>query len=135
LGFAYKGNPPTDDTRESSTFSLIAELKKKISPIYGYDPVVNYTEIEKSGAIPTEIEKGFENADCVIFMNNHKSFLDLDIKKLLLKTSKPCIFVDCWSMFKKIENEEGIIYSGIGINSMSDLRLEKNLSNITKKSK
>jgi len=135
LGFAFKGNPATDDTRESPTISLIAELKKEISSIYGYDPVVNNIEIEKIGAIPTGIEQGFQDADCVIFMNNHKSFLDLDIKKLLLKTSKPCIFVDCWSMFKKIKNENGIIYSGIGINSMSDLRLEKNLSNIYKKSK
>ena len=135
LGFAYKGNPPTDDTRNSPTISLITELKKEISSTYGYDPIVNNTEIEKSGAIPTEIEKGFQDADCVIFMNNHSSFRDLDIKKLLLKTSKPCIFVDCWSMFKKIENQNGIIYSGIGINSMSDLRLEKNLSNIYKKSK
>jgi len=31
LGFAYKGNPPTDDTRESSTFSLIAELNVSFS--------------------------------------------------------------------------------------------------------
>jgi len=135
LGFAFKGNPETDDTRNSPTISLITELKKEISSINGYDPVINNSEIEKCGAIPTEIEKGFQDADCVIFMNNHNSFLDLDIKTLLLKTSKPCIFVDCWSMFKKIENENGIIYSGIGINSMSDLRLEKNLSNIYKKSK
>jgi len=65
-------------------------------------------------------------------MNNHKSFLDIDIKKLLLKTSKPCIFVDCWSMFQKIENENGIIYSGIGINPLSDVHLEKKLSSYTK---
>ena len=125
LGFAFKGNPATDDTRNSPTLSLVSELKKEIPVVYGYDPVVNDDEVEKSGAIPIGIENGFQDADCVIFMNNHKSFLDLDIKKLLLKTSKPCIFVDCWSMFKEIENEKGVIYTGVGINSLSSYHLEK----------
>ncbi len=125
LGFAFKGNPATDDTRNSPTLSLVSELKKEIPAVYGYDPVVNDVEVEKCGAIPIGIENGFQDADCVIFMNNHKSFLDLDIKKLLLKTSKPCIFVDCWSMFKEIENVKGIIYTGVGINSLSSYHLEK----------
>ena len=116
IGFAFKGHPETDDTRDSPTLILINQLKKEISQIYGYDPVVSEKEIERLGAIPTKIEEGFQNADCVVMMNNHKSFMDLDIKRFVKESSKPCVFVDCWSMFKKLANEEGIIYTTIGGN-------------------
>lgn len=115
IGFAFKGEPETDDTRNSSTIILLKELKKQYSMIYGYDPVVKMEEIERLGAIPTTIKEGFHNADCVIIMNNHKSYTKLDMKNLIKSTSKPLIFVDCWSMFKEIQKEGGIVYTGIGV--------------------
>jgi len=114
IGFAFKGNPETDDTRNSSTLILLNELKKRVSSIYGFDPVVKESEIKKMGAVPTSIEKGFENADCVVIMNNHKSYLSLALKKLFTTVRKPCLFVDSWYMFKEIANEKDIIYTGIG---------------------
>lgn len=116
IGFAFKGHPETDDTRDSPTLILINQLKKEISQIYGYDPVVSEQEIERLGAIPIKIEEGFQNADCVIMMNNHKSYLDLDIKRFIKESSKPCVFVDCWNMVKELSNEEGVIYTTIGGN-------------------
>lgn len=116
IGFAFKGNPETADMRNSSTLILVAELKKHFSKIFGYDSVASSTEIEKEGVKVTSIEKGFENADCVVIMNNNKSYLSLDIEKLLDTTSKPCLFVDCWNMFRTIANKgEKIIYTGVGI--------------------
>lgn len=115
IGFAYKGNPETADTRHSSTLILVRELKKQISAIYGYDPVVTTQELESIGVIPTTLEEGFKNADCVVIMNNHKSYLSLNMKNLINKTSKPCVFVDCWSMFENIAEEKDVIYTGVGI--------------------
>jgi len=115
IGFAFKGNPETADTRHSSTLILVKELKKQISTIYGYDPVVPTKELETIGVIPSTIEEGFKDADCVIIMNNHKSYLSLNMKNLINKTSKPCVFVDCWSMFENIAEEKDVIYTGVGI--------------------
>jgi len=115
IGFAFKGNPETDDARKSSTIILVEELKKKFPNIFGFDPVLPKEEIEKFGVTYSTIRKGFENADCIIFMNNHESYLSLEIANLLEKTKKPCIFVDCWSMFKKISRRKDIVYTGVGI--------------------
>jgi nucleotide sugar dehydrogenase len=115
IGFAFKGNPETADIRNSSTLILINELKKTLTKLYGYDPVVPNDEIEKLGVITTSVEKGFEKADCVVIMNNHKSYSSIPISQLLKKTSKPCVFVDCWSMFENIAAESDVIYTGVGI--------------------
>jgi nucleotide sugar dehydrogenase len=115
IGFAFKGEPETADIRKSPTLILISELKKYFSTIYGYDPIVPLKELDDLEILSSTIENGFENSDCVIFMNNHKSYLTLDLKQLLNKTSKPCIFVDCWGMFRDILKEDGIIYTGVGV--------------------
>jgi hypothetical protein len=49
-------------------------------------------------------------------MTNHKSFKNFDITTLLNKSSKPCLFVDCWHLFDKkiFDNNENIIYGGVG---------------------
>ncbi len=120
IGFAFKGIPETDDIRNSPTLILLDSLQKNHSNIYGYDPVVSSKEIEKLGSIFVNIEKGFENADCIIFMNNNASYLSLNLKELLDKTARPCLFVDCWNMFREnvkkyMETDKGIFYTGIGI--------------------
>ena len=47
--------------------------------------------------------------------NNNKSYSKYDIKQLMKKTNKPCVFVDTWSMFQELSNMEDIIYTGVGI--------------------
>ena len=115
LGFAFKGEPETGDIRNSSTLLLVDGLKEKYQTLYGFDPVVKKEEIEQLNVINVNVEKGIRNADCVIVMNNHKSYQNLNMKKLLSEASKPCLFVDCWSMFPEISSEENIIYTGVGI--------------------
>lgn len=115
IGFAFKGDPETGDLRDSSTLLLLKELKKEFHKIYGYDPVIPNKEIEKVGVVGTTINEGFEDADCVIIMNNHKSYRTYDLENLIKHASKPCIFVDCWGIFEHKKREDGIIYTGIGI--------------------
>ena len=61
------------------------------------------------------LEKGFNKADLVIFLNNHKSYQDLNIFKLVKKMNKPGIIIDTWKVFnsgnKKYKN---ILYGGLG---------------------
>ena len=115
IGFAFKGNPETGDIRNSPTLILVEELKKHFANIVGYDPVVPASDIENIGITVNTVQGGFEDADCVIIMNNHKSYHSLNVKELLRSSSKPCVFVDCWSMFRDLVKEDGIIYTGVGI--------------------
>ena len=116
MGFAFKGEPETDDIRNSSTLDLVENLVSEHT-IYGHDPVVSNETIKGLNVIPVSLEEGFKDADCVIIMNNHMAYRDLDILKLLKKSSQPCIFIDTWRLFERkiFEKKDSIIYSGIGI--------------------
>jgi len=116
MGFAFKGEPETSDVRQSPTLHVIKELKSDFQ-IFGHDPVVPKEIIENTGAISCSLEEGFKNANCVIIMNNHKFYRNLDIIELLKNSSKPCIFIDCWRLYDKnmFLDSPNIEYSGVGI--------------------
>ena len=116
MGFAFKGEPETSDIRDSPTLIVVKNLIIDYK-VFGHDNLVLKEDIEKTGVISVNIEEGFKNADCVVIMNNHKNYKNLDIQKLFQSSSKPCIFVDCWRLFDKkmFENNPDIKYTGVGI--------------------
>ncbi len=117
MGFAFKGEPETDDARFSTTVDLINYLKPFCSELHGYDAVVSKKEIESCGVIYSSIQDGFEGADVVVIMNSHKSHKNLDIKGLSGRSNNPLIFVDCWNLYDKseIQSHGNIIYSSVGL--------------------
>jgi UDP-N-acetyl-D-mannosaminuronic acid dehydrogenase len=116
MGFAFKGEPETSDIRDSPTLVVVKNLINDYK-VFGHDALVSKEEIEKTKVIPVNVEDGFKNADCVVIMNNHKNYKNLDIEKLFQSSCKPCIFVDCWRLFDKtmFENNPDITYTGVGI--------------------
>lgn len=117
IGFAFKGEPVTSDMRESTTLWFLEYLQKKgIKNICGYDPIVNDIEIKKLGVKPCSLDNGFNNSTAVFIMNNHRSYSDMNINKLLGKMKKPGLFFDGWNMFnsQEIQNVSGIVYASIG---------------------
>ncbi len=119
MGFAFKGSEETSDIRKSPAIELLAHLRSMNpgSNIFGYDAVVQQEVIHHLGVIPCTIDKGFEQADVVVIMNNHKSFSGMDIYAHLEKMNKPGLFFDGWHTFPKevISNVEGIVYGGLGV--------------------
>jgi UDP-N-acetyl-D-mannosaminuronic acid dehydrogenase len=118
IGFAFKGEPETSDLRESTTLWLLDELKRnKVENIWGYDPIIESRELEKLGVIPCSLEEGFQDADAVYVMNNHRSYSEMNIFELLDTTNQPALFFDSWQIFvpSDIRNIPGIIYGGIGV--------------------
>jgi len=115
VGFAFKGNPETSDTRQSSTLDVTSKLSKFSDNLFGYDPVVAKTQLESFNIKPTSIEDGFTKADCILIMNNHESYSKWDVYSLLSKTNQPCMFFDGWSLFGRemIEKIEHIDYQTI----------------------
>ena len=84
--------------------------------IHGYDPVVDNAEIEKLGVTASNIEDGFKDADCVVVMNNHKSYKQFDIYELLPTMKKPSLFFDGWHIFipEDVRKIEDVTYQGLG---------------------
>ncbi|MBI4150315.1 nucleotide sugar dehydrogenase [Candidatus Woesearchaeota archaeon] len=115
-GFAFKGQPETDDVRDSSTLRLLDALRAAgVTTIYGHDFVVSPMVIKNLHVIPCSLEEGFDGADCVFIANNHKSYYDLNIEKYLVMMRKPAVFMDCWQIFdREFCTVPGINWGGIG---------------------
>ena len=105
----------TSDLRESTSLWFLDKLPKKQN-IYAYDPVVNAEEIRGLGISYSSLEDGFQNADVVVFLNNHISYQNIDIFSLTRTMNLPGVFIDTWHIFQPmdIKRVEGILYGGIG---------------------
>lgn len=102
-GIAFKGNPETGDIRNSSALEIYNILKNTNCQIFGFDPVASYSDIEKEGITPLNIENAFINADAVLFLNNHKHFEKLDLTQLVGQMAEKPVIFDGWNLFRKDE--------------------------------
>lgn len=119
IGCAFKGEPETSDTRGSTTIDLLNCFRQKgyrDQSFFGYDAVVSKEEINNLGMTPVSLIKGFEDADVVVIMNNHKSHKKMDIFELLRTSQEDCIFMDGWYTFEPRDMKMigKIKYLGIG---------------------
>ena len=119
IGFAFKGKPETSDMRGSTTLDILEYLKKEnviSDTVFGYDPIVSQTDIEDIGVKFVSLETGFESADVVLILNNHGSYINMDIFSLLESAQSDCIFVDGWHLFEPedITRINDIKYIGVG---------------------
>jgi UDP-N-acetyl-D-mannosaminuronic acid dehydrogenase len=117
VGFAFKGEPETSDIRDSTTIDLVEIMKNKTDwHIFGYDPVVSKDNISRLGIVGCGLREGFKGADCILIMNNHRSYIDVDILGLLELMNKPAFFLDAWSLFpyNEIESVKGVFYGRLG---------------------
>jgi len=116
MGLAFKGHPETDDTRNTAAKILADELKRKEAMVLGYDPVIKPEKIEEFGIYPCSIKEGFEKADCIVVMNNHKSFSELNLEELSKNVKRPVAIIDGWNIFNPEEvSKLGLFYKGVGI--------------------
>lgn len=115
-GFAFKGHPETDDMRGSPALKLLDILKKfNFKNIFGHDFAVKEEQIKNLGLVPCSLEKGMQDADVVIFMNNHKKYEDIDITALTKHVSHGALIFDGWQLFdEKLKDANHIEYESIG---------------------
>ena len=117
VGFAFKGEPENSDMRDSTTVWFVEHLKKKTQNIFGYDPVVSASELGAyCGIRGVEFDEGIKDCDAVLFMNNHRSYIDMDPVEFTQFMNRPAFLYDAWQMFMPIvvQNIEGICYEGVG---------------------
>lgn len=116
VGFAFKGQPETNDIRESPTLNLVNLLKREDVEIMGYDPCVEDWKIKNLQISHIDnLQRGLEQGDIVIFMTNHKSFSGLN-KEVFSKMKQGSLIFDGWGLFKGDEIESlGLKYIGVDI--------------------
>ncbi|MBT4540752.1 nucleotide sugar dehydrogenase [Candidatus Woesearchaeota archaeon] len=104
LGLAYK--PNVNDMRESPSFEIIKQLKKKGANLIIFDPHV----LEKSDVVSLDEVK---ECDCVVLVTSHHDFKKITPDVLMQKQVR--VVVDGRNFFDKqsIVSKE-IIYKGIG---------------------
>ncbi len=118
VGFAFKGEPETSDMRDSSTLDLVQLLRPKIGALMGFDPVVAGEDLARAAGVKAcSVDAGFQGSDCVVIMNNHRSYLRWNVYDLLTAMNRPALFWDGWRLFEASDicKVEGIQYGSIGI--------------------
>lgn len=114
LGFAFKGQPVTSDVRGSTAVTLVKKLQEAgYRNIHGFDPAVPKDDIIVHGIRHVRaFDKGFDNADAVVVMNNHPMFGDLDMRTLLARANKPVLLYDTWALYdpEEVKKVKGVHY-------------------------
>jgi UDP-N-acetyl-D-mannosaminuronic acid dehydrogenase len=100
-GIAFKGNPETGDIRNSSALDIFHELKNKVNAVFAYDAVASAQEIKGEGMLPVNWNTAFKGIDAVLFLNNHRSFEDLDPESILHHMNEHPVLFDGWNLFRK----------------------------------
>lgn len=116
-GFAYKGQPETDDVRGTPAAPLLEFLSHRVELIRGHDFVVSDAQIAAMGAQPVTLEDGFVGADAVVVLNNHLEYKKCDVNKLVVSMNPSAVFYDAWGIFAdRLDLDRGIRYVRLGGN-------------------
>jgi UDP-N-acetyl-D-mannosaminuronic acid dehydrogenase len=117
LGFAYKGFPPTDDMRGAAVVPMLEVLREKKLSLVGHDSLVAPDVIRRLGVAPCSLHEAFEGTDGVLIINDHPSYLLLDVASVLPRMRRPALVYDCWRMLSAdaVRRVEGIHYASIGL--------------------
>ncbi|MGD0160229.1 MAG: nucleotide sugar dehydrogenase [Candidatus Bathyarchaeia archaeon] len=108
LGLAFIEN--SDDTRETPSATLYAELEKRGAKPVLHDPIVRNFDLP----FTNDLDKAVTGADAVILATKHKEYLQLDLGKLKRKLATP-ILVDGRNAFtEEAAVRAGLTYRGVG---------------------
>jgi UDP-N-acetyl-D-mannosaminuronic acid dehydrogenase len=108
LGVAFLEN--SDDTRNTPSAAIYAELKKRGAEPVLHDPIVREFELP----FTSNLDKALENADAVVLSTKHKDYLDIDLIKMKRKLRTP-VLVDGRNAFDRgAAIKAGLTYRGVG---------------------
>lgn len=108
-GMAFKGQPETSDLRGSASVNIAKRLKATGYNIRLHDFTANYSEIKNLnyGTVHNDISSLIKDADCLMILNNHKRYAEIDISALKEAKKDLCI-LDIWSATTKLLKEKNL---------------------------
>lgn len=101
LGLGFK--PEIDDIRESLSFKLRKALIRENSKVHLHDP---YVKKYQNQVIEKDVYEAIKDADLLIFSMRHKTYSQLNMKKVKSLVKKNCIICDVWNVL----GSEKIVY-------------------------
>jgi hypothetical protein len=116
LGLAFKGNPPSTDTRGSLTPALSDEIKQIVpnAQIYGFEPAGEVGDFQDYLTECLEINSILKDAELIVIANNSDSFKDIH-SKIKLSANPNAVVIDFWGFIKKDSlGEMQILHSWAG---------------------
>ncbi|MGA2768369.1 MAG: nucleotide sugar dehydrogenase [Candidatus Bathyarchaeia archaeon] len=108
LGVAFIEN--SDDTRNTPSATLFAELKKRGAKPVLHDPVVRNFDLP----FTNDLDKALTDADAVILSTKHKEYLKLDLGKLQKKMATPVLIDGRNAFAEDAAIKAGLTYRGVG---------------------
>jgi UDP-N-acetyl-D-mannosaminuronic acid dehydrogenase len=108
LGLAFKGEPPTRDTRGSAVFDVIDFLGREFPEVtlFGFEPAGRVDAFEGTLEQLLSVESVVETSDVIIVLTNASSFEGVD--KIICASGKSHILViDFWDKISKNNLQSG----------------------------
>jgi UDP-N-acetyl-D-mannosaminuronic acid dehydrogenase len=114
LGWAYKGWPPTDDTRAAPIVTMMPVFTAAGLRVLGHDPMVSNDVIRRYGGEPVGLLAGLRSADAVLVITDHPDYRNLDVTESLAGSSVRLMF-DSWRIFDAATITAcGVRYASLG---------------------
>jgi UDP-N-acetyl-D-mannosaminuronic acid dehydrogenase len=108
LGVAFLEN--SDDTRNTPSATIYAELKKRGAKPVLHDPIVRDFDLP----FTRDLDEVLTSADAVVLSTKHKVYLSLDLEEMRRKLATP-VFVDGRNAFTmEAATMAGLTYRGVG---------------------
>jgi nucleotide sugar dehydrogenase len=102
LGLAFKGNPPSTDTRGSLTPLLSVEIKKIVpnAQLYGFEPAGEVGVFHEYLTECLEFNSILKDAELIVIANNSNSFKDIH-RQIKDTANANAVIIDFWGFIKK----------------------------------
>jgi len=116
LGWAFKGEPPTTDVRDTPTVSYFKALTTSMPNlrILGWDPEkIDISQLPPAVEWIDDLPLGLKDVDVVLLANNHPFFASDDFVHILNSLPTPLVIHDFWGARPKLLNKT-ILYHNIG---------------------
>jgi UDP-N-acetyl-D-mannosaminuronic acid dehydrogenase len=108
LGVAFIQN--SDDTRNTPSATLFAELKKRGAKPVLHDPIVRNFDLP----FTNDLDKALTDANAVILSTKHKEYLKLDLGELKKKLATPVLIDGRNAFAEDAAIKAGLTYRGVG---------------------
>ena len=105
MGFAYKGQPETDDIRGAPTEPILATFRGYVHLIVGHDFVVEPQRLRALEVEPLPVMDAIDQAAAVLVLNDHPRYCELTLQELTARMHHPGVFFDAWSLFVEQEQD------------------------------
>ena len=104
-GLAFKGDPITDDLRNSTSLELLSKVEEKVKDLKVWDPVISKKGLRDFGInniwYPPPWDSESKKELIIILANNSPYFNQLDWNSIV-ETSLKLTIVDCWGVCENL---------------------------------